>query len=158
MIFALGIRQVGEKASKNVIKKYPDIYSLFSANADDLSSIDDIGAVTAESIVDFFAHPNTRYMLDRMRDAGVITKKESISFSNNLEGMTFVLTGTLPTMSRVEASDLIEKHGGKTSSSVSKKTTYVVAGSEAGSKLTKAESLGVKIIDEDQLLNLIGSN
>ena len=158
LLTSFGIRQVGEKAAKNIVKKYPDIYDIFNATADDLSEIDDIGAVTAESIVEFFSRENTKIMLDRMKEAGVLTKNESVSISNKFDGMTFVLTGTLPTMSRVEASELIERHGGKTASSVSKKTTYVVAGAEAGSKLTKAEALGVQIIDEDQLLALISSD
>jgi DNA ligase (NAD+) len=90
-----------------------------------------------------------------LRDAGVVTEGAKPISGGKLEGMTFVLTGTLPTMSRTDATELIEQNGGKTSSSVSKKTTYVVAGSDAGSKLTKAESLGIKIIDEDGLLSLI---
>lgn len=158
LLSAFGIRQVGEKAAKNVVKKYPDVYSLFDKTVEELAEIDDIGLITAQSIVDFFSHPNTRVMLDRMKGAGVVTENEVIVVGDKLSGMTFVLTGTLLTMSRNDASALIESHGGKTSSSVSKKTTYVVAGAEAGSKLTKAEALGVKIIDEEGLLRLISEN
>ncbi len=155
LLTAFGIRQVGEKAAKNIINAYPDIDMLFDLSFDQLSEIDDIGTVTAQSIVDFFSHSDTRVMVDRLKAAGVITVKTTDRKSDKLLGKTFVLTGTLPTMSRSEASALIESNGGKTASSVSKKTDYVVAGAEAGSKLTKAEQLGVKIIDENELLALI---
>ncbi len=155
LLSAFGIRQVGEKAAKNIINAYPDIDMLFDLNEEQLSEVDDIGLITARSIVDFFSHPDTRILVDRLKAAGVVTVKEKSLKGNKLEGMTFVLTGTLPTMSRSDASALIEENGGKTSSSVSKKTTYVVAGAEAGSKLTKAESLGITVIDEEGLLRLI---
>lgn len=155
LLTAFGIRQVGEKAAKNIINAYPDIDMLFDLSVDQLSEIDDIGTVTAQSIVDFFSLSDTRVMVDRLKAAGVITVKTTDRKSDKLLGKTFVLTGTLPTMSRSEASALIESNGGKTASSVSKKTDYVVVGAEAGSKLTKAEQLGVKIIDENELLALI---
>ncbi len=155
LLAAFGIRQVGEKAAKNIISAYPDIDMLFDLTAEQLSQIDDIGMVTAQSIVDFFSHTDTRIMVDRLKAAGVLTTKTVDRESDKLSGMTFVLTGTLPTMSRSEASALIEANGGKTASSVSKKTTYVLAGAEAGSKLTKAEQLGIKIIDEEGLLSLL---
>ncbi len=155
LLSAFGIRQVGEKAAKNIINVYPDIDMLFDLTPEQLAEVDDIGMITANSIVDFFSHPDTRVLVDRLKAAGVVTVKKKVMKGNKLEGMTFVLTGTLPTMSRVDASALIEENGGKTSSSVSKKTTYVVAGAEAGSKLTKAESLGVSIIDEEGLIKLI---
>ena len=155
LLSAFGIRQVGEKAAKNIINVYPDIDMLFGLTAEQLAEVDDIGMITANSIVEFFSHPDTRVLIDRLKAAGVVTVKEKVQKGNKLEGMTFVLTGTLPTMSRADASALIEENGGKTASSVSKKTTYVVAGAEAGSKLTKAESLGVTVIDEEGLLKLI---
>ena len=155
LLSAFGIRQVGEKAAKNIINVYPDIDTLFDLTAEQLSEVDDIGMITATSIVEFFSHPDTRTLVDRLKAAGVVTVKDKVIKGNKLEGMTFVLTGTLPTMSRSDASALIEENGGKTSGSVSKKTTYVVAGAEAGSKLTKAESLGVAVIDEEGLLKLI---
>lgn len=155
LLISFGIRQVGEKAAKNVIKKYSDIYMLFDATTEDLAKIDDIGIITAQSIVDFFAHPNTRVMLDRMKEAGVKTFEDVKAASSKLEGLTFVLTGTLPTLSRNEASQIIEDNGGKTSSSVSKKTSYVLAGDDAGSKLVKAKDLGIKIITEEELYKLI---
>lgn len=155
LLSAFGIRQVGEKAAKNIIRAYPDIYCLFNLNVEDLQLVEDIGEITAQSIVDFFSHPDTKVLIDRLKAAGVVTEGEKPVSGGKLEGMTFVLTGTLPTMSRSDASALIEKNGGKTSSSVSKKTSYVVAGADAGSKLTKAESLGIKIIDENGLIALI---
>ncbi|MBQ8254856.1 MAG: NAD-dependent DNA ligase LigA [Clostridia bacterium] len=155
LLSAFGIRQVGEKAAKNIINVYPDIDMLFDLTAEQLAEVDDIGMITANSIVEFFSHPDTRVLIDRLKKAGVFTVKKKVVKGNKLVGMTFVLTGTLPTMSRSDASALIEENGGKTSSSVSKKTTYVVAGAEAGSKLTKAESLGVTVIDEEGLLKLI---
>ncbi len=155
LLSAFGIRQVGEKAAKNIINVYPDIDMLFELTAEQIAEVDDIGMITANSIVDFFSHPDTRVLIDRLKSAGVMTVKEKVMKGNKLEGMTFVLTGTLPTMSRADASALIEENGGKTSSSVSKKTTYVVAGAEAGSKLTKAESLGVRVIDDEGLIKLI---
>lgn len=155
LLAAFGIRQVGEKAAKNIINAYPDIDMLFNLSAEQLSQIDDIGIVTAQSIVEFFSHADTRVMVDRLKAAGVLTKKTVDKKSDKLSGLTFVLTGTLPTMSRSDASALIEANGGKTASSVSKNTSYVLAGAEAGSKLTKAEQLGVKIIDEDGLLSLL---
>jgi DNA ligase (NAD+) len=155
LLSAFGIRQVGEKAAKNIVRKYNDLYMLFDAKVEDLAEIDDIGAVTAQSIVKYFSLDSTRNMLDRLSTAGVVTVAEKAPEGGKLFGMTFVLTGTLPTMSRSDASALIEKNGGKTASSVSKKTTYVVAGAEAGSKLTKAEQLGVNIIDEEGLIKLV---
>ncbi len=155
LLSAFGIRQVGEKAAKNIIRAYPDIYSLFNVTVEELLAVEDIGEITAQSIVDFFSHPDTRILIDRLRDAGVVTEGDKPIIGGKLDGLTFVLTGTLPSMSRSDAALLIEKNGGKTSSSVSKKTSYVVAGAEAGSKLTKAEALGVKIIDEEGLISLI---
>ncbi len=155
LLSAFGIRQVGEKAAKNIVRKYNDLYMLFDAKAEEIAEIDDIGSVTAQSIVEYFSLDSTRRMLDRLSAAGVVTFSEKAPEGGKLSGMTFVLTGTLPTMSRGDASALIEKNGGKTASSVSKKTTYVVAGAEAGSKLTKAEQLGLNIIDEEGLLKLI---
>ena len=156
LLSALGIRQVGEKAAKAIVRRYPDLEALFTATPEELMSIDDVGQITAESLCTFFARPQTRLLFDRFRAVGVVTAAEAKTpIGNELQGMTFVLTGTLPTMSRTEASELIEKHGGKTASSVSKKTTYVVAGAEAGSKLSKAEALGVSVIDEAQLLSMI---
>ncbi len=156
LLCAFGIRQVGEKAAKAITRHYPDLYALFDATVDDLVQIEDIGAITAENIVDYFSHPQTREMLNVMRDAGVVTAREGGSVEGGvLTGMTFVLTGTLPTLKRDEAAALIEENGGKTSSSVSKKTTYVLAGAEAGSKLAKAEQLGIPVLSEEDFLAML---
>ena len=155
LIYALGIRQVGVKAAQVLAAKFGDIEALFSADEESLCDIEDVGAVTARYVIDFFAHTKTREIIDELKSRGVVTVYESQQKSEKLSGMTFVLTGTLPTMKRDEAAALIESHSGKVSSSVSKKTTYVVAGSDAGSKLTKAESLGVTVIDEDALVAMV---
>ena len=156
LICAFGIRQVGEKAAKAISENFDSIDDLFTASIDSLTQIPDIGEITAINIVNFFSHPQTRKIVDELKSCGVVTvaeKKKEVS--GKLNGMTFVLTGTLPTMSRDDASKLIEENGGKTSSSVSKKTTFVLAGSEAGSKLTKAQQLGIPIIEENDLINMI---
>ncbi len=155
LIFALGIRNIGEKAAKSLAQRFGDIEKLFTATVDDLVAIDDFGAVTAEDVVNFFSHPQTRVFVDELIAHGVTTKYESEKKGDFFSGFTFVLTGTLPTLSRAEASAMIESYGGKCSGSVSKKTSFVLAGEEAGSKLTKAESLGIKIIDEEKFLSMI---
>ncbi len=155
LIYALGIRQVGAKAAQVLASRFGDIEALFSADAESLCEIEDVGEITARYVVDFFAQPEARRIIDELKSAGVVTVFESKKQSEKLSGLTFVLTGTLPTMKRDEAAALIEANGGKVSSSVSKKTSYVVAGSDAGSKLTKAESIGVNIIDEDGLMEMI---
>ncbi len=158
LITALGIRNIGEKAAKSLASFAKDIEVLFNSSIEELCTIDDFGEITAESVINFFSHPQTRELIDKLKEAGVETEYVLTKTDDVLSGLTFVLTGTLPTMSRDEASKLIESHGGKTSSSVSKKTDYVVAGSEAGSKLTKAQDLGLKIIDEDGLKSLINGD
>jgi DNA ligase (NAD+) len=156
LIFALGIRQVGESASEAIAKKLRTLEALFSASYEDFSSIDDIGDITATNLVEFFSLESTRTLCDALISAGVRTEAVKEESSNKLEGLVFVLTGTLPTMTRDEASDKIKAAGGKVSSSVSKKTSYVLAGEEAGSKLTKAKELGVNIITEEEFLALLG--
>ena len=110
----------------------------------------------AKSVVEFFKKDTTKYIVSRLKQAGVVTEDAVVEKSSELEGLTFVLTGTLEDMTRDEASDMIKARGGKVSSSVSKKTDYVLAGAEAGSKLTKAQALGVKIIDKDTFLKMCG--
>ena len=157
LLSALGIRQVGDKAAAVIAARFGDIEELFKATPETLCEIDDVGEITAENIVSFFSHPQTRRMIDRLKDVGVVmTAEEAAAGDDRFAGMTFVLTGTLPDMTRDEASALITSHGGKVSSSVSKRTSYVVAGAEAGSKLAKAESLGVPVIDEAELLRMAG--
>lgn len=156
LIYALGIRQVGEKAARSLAEAFPDIELLFSVSEEQISAIYDFGDISAHYIVNFFAHPQTRVLVDELKSRGVKTTYEVQKRGNIFEGMTFVLTGTLPTMKRDEASRLIEENGGKVSSSVSAKTSMVLAGEDAGSKLTKAQSLGVRIISEEELLSMLG--
>ncbi len=155
LLYALGIRQVGEKAAKTIALHFGDIERLFTATADELCSIEDIGEITAMNVINYFSHPQTRELIDALKKAGVSTVYQNVVNDTRFAGMTFVLTGTLPSMTRDEASALIEKYGGKTSGSVSKKTAYVLAGSDAGSKLSKARSLGVPVIDEPAFLEML---
>lgn len=156
LITALGIRFVGAKASKVVAAVVKDMDSLMNTDAETLTAIDEIGEIMAASIVDYFREPQNIAFIERLRGAGVNMTEETEELADNrFEGMTFVLTGTLENFTRSEASEIIEKMGGKTSSGVSKKTTYVLAGSEAGSKLDKAVALGVNIISEDEFREMI---
>ena len=155
LLFALGVRGVGEVAAEAIAVKMQTLDACIGAGYDDFMSVDDIGEITATALVEFFADEGTRALIDRLVSLGVSTASKSEPKLDTLAGLTFVLTGTLPTMSRDEASALIKKNGGKVSSSVSKKTSYVVAGEEAGSKLTKANELGVKVISEAQLLEML---
>lgn len=155
LLYALGVRQVGEVAAEEIAAKMRTLEACFAATHEDFAAIEDIGEVTASALVEFFADEKTRILCDRLVSFGVRSDAVAEPKLDILAGLTFVLTGTLPTMTRDEASDIIKKNGGKVSSSVSKKTSYVVAGEEAGSKLTKAQALGVTVIDEEGLLKLI---
>lgn len=155
-IYALGIRHVGEATAKLLAEHFGALEALMRAGLEELTAIEGIGPVVAQSIRDFFDEPHNRQVIERLRRLGVHWEESTpTKKSRALAGLTFVLTGTLPRMSREEARALIEAHGGKVSSSVSKKTDYVVAGSEAGSKLQRALELGVPVIDEDTLERLI---
>ena len=156
LITALGIRHVGGNASKLLAKKYKTLQALTEAKFEELQEMNDIGEVMAGSIVEFFAQEQTKDLLKRLEDAGVnMEAVQDESTDNRFEGKTFVLTGSLEKFTRKDAEDLIEKFGGKTSGSVSKKTDYVLAGEDAGSKLTKAQSLGVTIISEEKFEELM---
>ncbi len=155
LIYALGIPGIGEKAAQTLARHFGDIDALFSSDRETLCGIEDIGGITADSIIGYFANPEVRVLIDRLKGSGVKTTYETAVRGSSLAGKTFVLTGTLPTMTRDEASALIEANGGKVTSSVSKKTSYVVAGAEAGSKLTKAEALGIPVLSEDELTAMI---
>ena len=156
LITALGIRHVGVKAAKILAKRFENIDKLALATEEELSLVDDIGPIVAKSIVEFFEQDQTKDLIKRLQEAGVNTEKsQSNENDERFAGMTFVLTGSLDNFSRDQASDIIEKFGGKTSSSVSKKTSYVLAGEDAGSKLTKAENLGVKILTEQEFMDMI---
>lgn len=156
LIYALGIRHIGNGGAKLVAKKAKTIDALICMTVDELTTIDDFGAVMAQSVVDFFRQPHIKEYIEKIKNAGVNTEYiEDEGATSILEGKTIVVTGTLPTLSRKDATDLIEKNGGKASSSVSKKTDYVLAGEAAGSKLTKANELGIPVIDEAEFLSMI---
>ncbi len=156
LITALGIRHVGVKAAKTLARRYKNIDNLANASFESLSMIEDIGPIVANSIREFFMEEQTLDLIKRLKESGVNTQAiEDENADNRFEGKTFVLTGTLEKYTREEASNIIEKFGGKTSSSVSKKTAFVLAGEEAGSKLTKAQNLGVNIISEDEFAEMI---
>ena len=156
LLFAFGIRHIGQKAAKILAVRFRTMDALLGATREELAEIRDVGDVMAESFTSWAENPATRAVIDRLTERGVLTEAVEEVRENKLEGKTFVLTGTLPTLSRKEASDRIESYGGKTSSSVSKKTDYVLAGEEAGSKLTKAEVLGIPVIGEEEFLRMIG--
>ena len=156
LVFALGIRQVGEIAAQEIARSLGSIDAFFDATAEQLSALKDVGMITAESIVEFFSRPATRILIDKLVAAGVDMSCAMKNESSVLEGMTFVLTGTLPTLKRSDASAMLKANGAKVSGSVSKKTDYVVAGDDAGSKLSDAKRLGVKIIDEAEMLRMLG--
>lgn len=156
LITALGIRHVGGKASKILARKYKTMDNLQNATFEQLSEIKDIGEVMANSIREFFLQDQTKDLIEKLKNAGVnMELLEENMADNRFEGKTFVLTGSLEKFTRKEAEEIIEKFGGKTSSSVSKKTDYVLAGEEAGSKLTKAQSLGINIISEQDFKEMI---
>ncbi len=157
LVFALGIRHIGQKAAKLLCDKFLTVDNILSANVQEVSAIDGFGDVMAESVVEYFSLEETKELLSALKKLGV--KMPTVQKSDTegiFTGKTFVLTGTLPTYKRNEAAKIIEENGGKTSSSVSKKTDYVLAGEEAGSKLTKAQSLGITVIDEQQFKDMLG--
>ena len=155
LIFALGIRHIGAKAGKLLSDYFKDIDLVMNASVDDILQIDGFGKIMAESVVEFFSSDSTKELIEKLKEAGVNMKSTNVVEDTRFSGMTFVLTGTLPTLKRAEASKIIESFGGKTSSSVSKKTTYVLAGEEAGSKLDKANKLGVQVISEEEFKEMI---
>ncbi|WP_312641893.1 NAD-dependent DNA ligase LigA [Hydrogenoanaerobacterium sp.] len=155
LIFALGIKNIGQKAAKLLAQRFGNMDTLAAASQEEISAIDGMGAVMAQYVHEFFAQPQSQHLIERLKAAGVNMQADTAKAGDKLIGLTFVLTGTLPTMTRDEASQMIESLGGKTSSSVSKKTSYVLAGEDAGSKLTKAQGLGVPILTEDEFKQLI---
>lgn len=154
-IYALGIRHIGLKASKLICGKFGSVDNILNATFDDYMNIEGFGETLARSASEFFSLHETAELIERFQAMGLSMKVEDNNVDNRFEGMTFVLTGTLEGMTRDEASEIIQRHGGKTSSSVSKKTTYVLAGEAAGSKLTKAESLGVKVINLQEFIKMV---
>ena len=158
LVYALGIRHIGKQGGDTLAKHFKTIDQIEKAGVEELSLVEDVGEISAKSIVNFFSLDESKLLIEKLKNADVLTEvkidRESDLFLNN----TFVITGTLPGMKREEAESLILSHGGKVSSSVSKKTTYLLAGSDAGSKLQKAESLQVKIISLDDLREMIDTN
>ena len=157
LIKALGARNVGKHAGKILAEKYGTMQEIMQAKYEDLLELQDFGETTAKAVTEFYSRPAVQKIIKELEEAGVnmTSKAASKKQSSKLEGMTFVITGTLPTMGRTEAADLITANGGKVSGSVSKKTNYLLAGEAAGSKLTKAQSLGVKVISEEELKNML---
>ena len=155
-IFALGIRHVGETTAKDLANHYQSMHALMDAGLEDLLTVKDVGPVVADSIVSFMEEAHNREVIEQLLASGMQLSVEKKVISAAVAGKTFVLTGTFPSLSRDQAKDLLEKAGAKVAGSVSKKTDYVVAGADAGSKLTKAEELGITVIDEQKLLMLLG--
>jgi DNA ligase (NAD+) len=155
LIYALGIRQVGAKTGKVLASHFGSLDALMQATEEELTEVADVGAVTAKNIADWFAQPQSQHMVERLRDAGVNFESKRVITDARFSGMTFVLTGALTKFTRDEATEKIELLGGKASGSVSKKTTYVVVGENAGSKERKARELGIPILSEDDFLEMI---
>ena len=156
LLFAFGIRQVGQKAGKILAAKFGSLDALAAASEEELTAIDDIGAITAHNLTQWFAAPQSQHLISVLRESGVNMESLAPPVGDRLAGLTFVLTGELSSCSRKEAGEKLEAQGGKVSGSVSKKTTCVVAGEAAGSKLRKAQELGVPVLSEGQFLALIG--
>lgn len=157
LLFAFGVRQVGQKAGKVLASRFGSLDALMAATEEELTQVPDIGAITAKSIAEWFQNPQSRHLIETLRDAGVNMLSQEAPTGDKLAGKTFVLTGTLEGFTRDEAGARIEALGGKVSGSVSKKTSYVVAGEAAGSKLKKADELGIPVLTEAEFLGLLDS-
>ena len=155
LLTGFGIPNVGKTAAKTLMKHFGSIDALMNASIEELLQVDDIGEISARSIYDYFRNEDNKSIIMRLKEYGVNMTSNQVASSSALEGLTFVVTGTLPSLGRKEAAALIEDNGGKCASSVSKKTNYLVAGENAGSKLTKARDLGVPVISEEELMNMI---
>lgn len=155
VIYGLGIRHIGEKAAKLLASHFGSMEAVMAASAEEIAAIDGFGGVMAQSVESFFSLEPSRVLVERLAQAGVNMTAQTTRVDDRFAGLTFVLTGTLPTMKRSEAAALVEQYGGKTAGSVSKKTDYVLAGEDAGSKLTKAQQLGIPVIDEAAFLAMI---
>ena len=155
LLFALGIRHIGQKAGALLASRFGTIDAIMDATEEEILQIDGFGAIMARCVVDFFALPASRELIERFRESGVNLKSTAEVIDDRFAGQTFVLTGSLSRFTRKEASEMIEARGGKTASSVSKKTTYVLAGDDAGSKLQKANELGITVLSEEEFLSMI---
>jgi DNA ligase (NAD+) len=156
LIFGLGIRHVGEQTAKILARHFGSMEAICNATLEQLQDVNEVGPEVARSIAEWFSHPENRTELDDLLQEIKPKAPRKDGGHGKLAGKTIVLTGTFPTLSRTDATRLVEENGGKVSSSVSKKTDFVVAGEDAGSKLAKARSLGVPVMDEQGLLNLLG--
>lgn len=154
LIFGLGIRNIGSASAKLLCDRFGNLDNIINATAEEIAQIDGFGEIMAESVSQAFKEPHRLEIIERLKSYGVNVSYEKVQVDNRFEGKTFVLTGTLPTLKRAQAKEIIESFGGKASGSVSKKTDFVLAGEDAGSKLTKAENLGIKIISEDEFLDM----
>ena len=156
-LFAIGIPNVGRKTARDLATAFGSLDKVAAATAEQLTAIPDVGDIVAQSVTEFFSFEENRVIIDRLLAAGVTPQEsEGRAEGGVFDGMSIVVTGTLPTLSRKEAEELIRQNGGTAASSVSKKTAFVVAGEAAGSKLTKAQSLGIEVIDEDEFLRRCG--
>jgi DNA ligase (NAD+) len=159
VLTALGIRGVGGTVAQILVPHFPSLDELSAASVDELEAIEGLGPITAQRIVEWFQRPRHRQIVEKMRNAGVKletnTEDTPVAGEQTLSGFSFVITGTLPTLSRQEAKTLIEAHGGRVTGSVSGKTDFLLAGASPGSKLRKAESLGVPIVDEEKLREMM---
>ncbi len=155
LLYAFGIRQVGQKVAKTIAQHFGTLEAIQNATAEDFTAVDDIGTITADNLRHWFDSEQSRHLIRRLREAGVNMTAAQTGSDRRFEGKTFVLTGALERFTRDEASALIEDRGGKASGSVSKKTTYVVAGENAGSKLKKANELGIPVLTEDEFANML---
>lgn len=158
LLFAFGIRQVGQKAAQVLSRQFGSLDRLMAATQEELTAVDDVGAITADYLVHWFENPQSQHLIRALREAGVSFESTEAPVGTRLAGKTFVVTGTLEHFSRKEAEEAIVAQGGKASGSVSKKTSYVVAGEAAGSKLTKAQSLGVPVLTEAEFMALLEEN
>ncbi|MBQ8107989.1 MAG: NAD-dependent DNA ligase LigA, partial [Ruminococcus sp.] len=154
LIFGLGIRNIGQASAKLLCDKFGGLEEIVKASAEEIAGIDGFGDIMAQNVYNAFHEEHMLELIKRLDGSGVNTKYQKVQIDDRFAGKTFVLTGTLPTLKRSEAKAIIEKYGGKASGSVSKKTDYVVAGEDAGSKLTKAQELGINIISEQELLDM----
>jgi DNA ligase (NAD+) len=155
LLYAFGIRQVGQKAAQVLARQFGSLDQLMQADRDTLTQVNDVGDITADYLVEWFHDPQSQHLLSCLRQAGVSFESTEAPVGDRLAGKTFVITGTLEGFSRKEAEQAVQALGGKTSGSVSKKTTYLVAGEAAGSKLTKAQSLGVPVLTEAEFVALL---
>ena len=158
LLYAFGIRQVGQKAAQVLARQFGSLDRLMTATQEELTQVSDVGGITADYLVSWFADPQSRHLLNALRTAGVSFESTETPVGDKFAGKTFVVTGTLEHFSRKEAEEAITALGGKASGSVSKKTSYVVAGEAAGSKLTKARSLGVAVLTETEFMTMLEEN